>query len=490
MKTSPKSSFLPDLKKLLGCLALVCLGLFGQDASSPMVKIHIINPEINGIHTRIKQHINPVKTINQKTKKHFHIFENVIWKFKGSDNPAKMGGLILNRLCVVSKTEFSLTWQEFLQLGSEKRSIQIYYKGLENFWFEVEPDEYVFELPPAESAKAAVSSASSSLEELAQLKESLTLSEYRNKGLENEMSKLKLDLNDRDKRADARETELRELQQIRNENQNLRETLRQQTKELETLPLKMSQCQLEIRLLGIPKFLKLPIPQSSEAIELAFLRSGSFLFGLAPQQVSQLMRKSGETFYLSEEVPEDRQPQNIPHHLLMGRFEITNQQFAAAVSDHVYPEDQAQFPACNLGLSKIETFLERLQEGYPNLDIRLPTELEWEYAAKRASDLAYPWGAEFSNRMANVGSHKLKAVGSQPEGKSWSDIEDLVGNVSELCTPSHRLYGEKASGEPFVTRGGSYLSPKESSRVTARHLIFNPTQPEVGFRIVVSARNQ
>ena len=146
---------------------------------------------------------------------------------------------------------------------------------------------------------------------------------------------------------------------------------------------------------------------------------------------------------------------------------------------------------------------------------RLPTEAEWEYAAKGEQGFTYPWGNEFDGNLVNFcdmnceenwadkaiddGYERSAPAGSFPGGSSWVGALDMAGNVWEWTwdwcggySPDLQINPDgPEDGSCKIIRGGAWASPPAGIRTAYRiiesaEITPDIRHPNIGFRCVVA----
>jgi formylglycine-generating enzyme required for sulfatase activity len=197
------------------------------------------------------------------------------------------------------------------------------------------------------------------------------------------------------------------------------------------------------------------------------------------------------------------------------RYPVTVAQFGVFVARSGYePRDRrclegvGNHPVVNVTWEDAVAYCQWLEgelrkngsEGVRGWQVRLPTEAEWEKAARGTDGRIYPWGNEFDSEKANIfesGIRNTSPVGSFPGGVSPYLLADMSGNVLEWCadwyednyywgSPMRNPTGP-ASGSIRTCRGGSWSSRHGLARCAIR-LRYAPDYfyGDLGFRVVLS----
>lgn len=152
----------------------------------------------------------------------------------------------------------------------------------------------------------------------------------------------------------------------------------------------------------------------------------------------------------------------------MDRYPVTNAQFHAFLkASHHKPKDPMNFLRHWVNGSPPKG-LENHPVVYVSLEDakayarwagkRLPTEVEWQYAAQGTDGRKYPWGNESDSTKCNNGLGRTTPVDAFPGGKSPFGVMDLIGNVWQLTNDVY----DDGSYYFGIIRGGSFFNPASS----------------------------
>lgn len=157
------------------------------------------------------------------------------------------------------------------------------------------------------------------------------------------------------------------------------------------------------------------------------------------------------------------------------KTEVTNAQFRKVFPSHAFREETEDWPVSGVNWEQATKYAQAQGK-------RLPTEMEWEKAARGTDGRLYPWGNTWDAGYANglIDSNvegSTNRVGTHRTGASPFGCQDMAGNVYEWTSDWYQAYpgnGEitQQYGQVFrVLRGGSFMSkqPEFDLRASRRH---------------------
>lgn len=262
-------------------------------------------------------------------------------------------------------------------------------------------------------------------------------------------------------------------------------------------------------LLGLCGCLSESVPEG-----MVLVPAGSFRMG------SDEADKDNQALALGLQKPwfTDESPQHdvyLPDYFI-DKYEVTNRQYYifCQATDHPpppgwngmkYPPGTDDLPVTSINFYSAAAYAEWAGK-------RLPSEAEWEKAARGPDNFIYPWGNEFEPTSANVSlstkSIGLRPVGSFPQGISFYGTHDMIGNVWEWVWDYYAPYPGSNHKSPdydkkyVIVRGMSYLGVGHFAKTDYQKIIalmsrasyrekLNPLsgKKDVGFRCVKEAKS-
>ncbi len=203
---------------------------------------------------------------------------------------------------------------------------------------------------------------------------------------------------------------------------------------------------------------------------------------------------------------------DIPYPYWIGRYAVTNGQYAlffkATGRKFNFYNEKHSHPVTHIGWNDVQGYIRWLNEVYghqlpPSYCFRLPSETEWEKAARGNDGRVYPWGNEFSKNRCNTREGKIKDTTSVLKysilGESPYGVANMAGNTWEWTRSIYKKYpyvldenrevDEETDHYHFAARGGSFAGGQDLARVFMR----NDWHPNIrnnvsGFRLAVTIK--
>ncbi|MEP6924497.1 MAG: SIMPL domain-containing protein [Pyrinomonadaceae bacterium] len=224
---------------------------------------------------------------------------------------------------------------------------------------------------------------------------------------------------------------------------------------------------------------------------------------------SEMVKIEGGTFLMGgNQKQEAAQPAHsvTVSSFLMDKTEVTNAEYADFVSDSGYrapaswnngrpSKNELDFPVSGVSLEDARAFA-AWRSKRDGVIYRLPTEAEWEYAARNGADAnVYPWGNNFAEKRAAIGKTAIINVSSIPDGANKWGVVDLIGNVWEWTetpiTPYQGSEGQvlvKSDSPEYIIRGGSVRSDKNINSTFRQWVDASRRDKLLGFRLVSNTK--
>ena len=202
--------------------------------------------------------------------------------------------------------------------------------------------------------------------------------------------------------------------------------------------------------------------QEFDGVEMVLVPKGCFMMGSSVDEFDYAQNVlDADLDWIQNEDPVHQQCIEAP--FWIDRYEVTQSDFARLGGEQ---DEASEFAGDDRPVEQITWF-----EAHDFCALRggrLPTEIEWEYAASGSSNLYFPWGNEWdSNIVAWLGNanNQTEVVGGYSASMSWIGAYDMSGNVWEWVSSLYQAYPYDTAYEndtdttsARVSRGGSWYN--------------------------------
>lgn len=256
---------------------------------------------------------------------------------------------------------------------------------------------------------------------------------------------------------------------------------------------------------------------NSIGMEFVYIPPGEFMMGSSEEEIEQAFsdckKQNTKCERITFEYESPKHKVTIKNGFWLGKYEVTQEQWQSVMGKNPSSVKECETksktrsnkflncPVSHVSWELVQEFLTKLNDRNDGFEYRLPSEAEWEYAARAGTTTAFSFGDSINTTQANFDARRLpgKFVGKASAVGSYSPnafgLYDMHGNVWEWCqdiytsykndTPTDGSANTKGSSGLHVARGGAWDQYNVNVRSAKRHPVPNVEREwlTIGFRV-------
>lgn len=259
------------------------------------------------------------------------------------------------------------------------------------------------------------------------------------------------------------------------------------------------------------------VRKNSIGLELVYIPAGEFMMGSSDAEIDEAVFEakkystSAERSWFINESPKHRV--TIKDGFWMGKFEVTQAEWQSVMGDNPsrFADCGGNCPVEQVSWYDIQVFLKRLNDKNDGFEYSLPSEAQWEYAARARTTTAFAFGSSLNSTQANfdgnypyastkgnyidktvkVGSYQPNAFGLYDmHGNVWEWVQDIYNSTYSNLPVDGSANLSVGDSSLRVLRGGSWYDYGDFCRSAVRFRNAPASRyNSFGFRVVARARS-
>ena len=190
----------------------------------------------------------------------------------------------------------------------------------------------------------------------------------------------------------------------------------------------------------------------------------------------EMVTVNGGTFQMGDVMGDNEYPEEKPVHSVtlntfyLGKYEVSQAEWVAVMGSNPSYFKGDNLPVETVSYEDVQIYLKKLN-AKTGKNYRLPTEAEWEYAAREGGknrrfgngkntidplEINFDASAEYKKSYSNTGTYRAKTVGVSSFSPNMLGLYNMSGNVWEWCSDWYGTYSSSSQTNPQGATSGSY----------------------------------